>query len=481
MVNSKKNIISQLRPAAKNLQTIATGEMNDMIIVDHKEVFRFPRTDQSRQRLVYESRVLAKLENKLSMPIPRLIELDNKKEYSILSYIKGEVLQEADIQDFPEAERYDLASTLAVFMRELNAHLSVMELDTWTDKLMPVSDSWDQYYASVASSEHKNIYKERYRRQYKKIVNMQASSPRVPTIAIHGDLHAGNMLFRDGKLSGVIDFGDCETGTIYNELRPLFNSFGIEFIQRTVSELDGALGDVNVELVREMAIMHELSVLARSDSKTLKESSRVATARRLLDLWFGDKQVDKQEVKAVIFDCFGVLTSEQWIPFRRKHFHTDDARQFAQRMMNALVTGKIAPQEFVTTIADESNVDEDDVRESLSGSLPDNDLFTWISEHKDNYRISMLSNAGSNMLGSLFNKEQIALFDDIVLSFEVGLAKPDPAIFRLAAERLSLKPEECLFVDDKISFCNAAERIGMKSIHYSNYQDYLLKFQQLGQ
>lgn len=58
------------------------------------------------------------------------------------------------------------------------------------------------------------------------------------------------------------------------------------------------------------------------------------------------------------------------------------------------------------------------------------------------------------------------LFDTIVLSGEVGVAKPDRRIFELAAERLGLQPDECVFVDDLAVYVHAAARTGMVGVHH---------------
>ena len=60
----------------------------------------------------------------------------------------------------------------------------------------------------------------------------------------------------------------------------------------------------------------------------------------------------------------------------------------------------------------------------------------------------------------------LALFDDVVVSAEVGLAKPDPEVFRLAARRLGLPPAECVFVDDWDVNVGAAREVGMAAILY---------------
>lgn len=60
-----------------------------------------------------------------------------------------------------------------------------------------------------------------------------------------------------------------------------------------------------------------------------------------------------------------------------------------------------------------------------------------------------------------------ALFDDLVLSGEVGLRKPDPAIYRLAAERLRVQVEACVFVDDLERNVAVAEELGMVGVHHT--------------
>lgn len=81
------------------------------------------------------------------------------------------------------------------------------------------------------------------------------------------------------------------------------------------------------------------------------------------------------------------------------------------------------------------------------------------------YRIAILSNADASLRARLRDGLGIHdLFDAIVCSAEVGIAKPDPAIYRLAAERLSLPPEACVFVDDYEQNVTAAREVGMHGV-----------------
>ncbi len=53
--------------------------------------------------------------------------------------------------------------------------------------------------------------------------------------------------------------------------------------------------------------------------------------------------------------------------------------------------------------------------------------------------------------------------DAVVLSFEVGVAKPDAGIYRAALDALGARPEEAVFVDDQAWYCEGAEAIGIRS------------------
>lgn len=82
------------------------------------------------------------------------------------------------------------------------------------------------------------------------------------------------------------------------------------------------------------------------------------------------------------------------------------------------------------------------------------------------YTLAVLSNTNvRNMADWLANRWKLAgIFDVVVASVDVGLAKPDEAIFRLALDRLAIRPEEALFIDDMDRNTTAAERLGIQTI-----------------
>lgn len=78
-------------------------------------------------------------------------------------------------------------------------------------------------------------------------------------------------------------------------------------------------------------------------------------------------------------------------------------------------------------------------------------------------RTALLSNAGAGSLPLDGTRE---LFDVLLLSGEIGIAKPDPEVFLLAARRLDLTPAECVFVDDTPGHVRAAVTTGMVGVHH---------------
>jgi putative hydrolase of the HAD superfamily len=62
----------------------------------------------------------------------------------------------------------------------------------------------------------------------------------------------------------------------------------------------------------------------------------------------------------------------------------------------------------------------------------------------------------------------LSRFDVLVWSYQLGIAKPDPAIYRYALEKLGTQPAETLFIDDKAENVEAAVALGMKGIIFSD-------------
>ena len=73
----------------------------------------------------------------------------------------------------------------------------------------------------------------------------------------------------------------------------------------------------------------------------------------------------------------------------------------------------------------------------------------------------------------------VELFDTSVISAEVRMHKPQPEIYRLAAKRLEVAPEPCLFVDDLQENCDGAEAVGMTAIRHKSVPETIARLTEL--
>lgn len=86
------------------------------------------------------------------------------------------------------------------------------------------------------------------------------------------------------------------------------------------------------------------------------------------------------------------------------------------------------------------------------------DLVAAVREHAT---VALLSNATDQLREHLAHHDLVETFDVVFCSAELGLAKPDTAIFRHAATVLGLTPEECFFTDDRPENVEGARAAGM--------------------
>jgi len=84
---------------------------------------------------------------------------------------------------------------------------------------------------------------------------------------------------------------------------------------------------------------------------------------------------------------------------------------------------------------------------------------------------AILSNLGDNVLASVEREfDWIHRFDVLIWSFQLGTAKPDPAIYRRTLQELGVRAEEALFLDDKLVNIEAARALGIQAIQFSTVE-----------
>lgn len=182
-------------------------------------------------------------------------------------------------------------------------------------------------------------------------------------------------------------------------------------------------------------------------------------------------------IKAIIFDCFGVLAQDGWLKFAEDHFKSPVERAAAADLLKQHDTGLITAAQFGRQASEMSGVPSDELEKVITTHHSKNEkLLAHIAALKSaGYKVSILSNVGEDWLSNFLTKEERALFDDLLLSYKVGLIKPDPLIYMMAADRLGLFTKECVFVDDRQICVEGALAVDMPAILYKNYDDFIAK------
>jgi putative hydrolase of the HAD superfamily len=174
-------------------------------------------------------------------------------------------------------------------------------------------------------------------------------------------------------------------------------------------------------------------------------------------------------IKAIIFDCFGVLTTEAWLVFKAKHFgHDPKLIKQATGISKQADAGLISRDDEVEKTASLAGISPEEFKDAVNQNVPDEELFEYIRELKLEYKIGMLSNISDNYLHHMFSQEQLGLFDAVTLSYKTGFVKPQLAAYGAAARDLGVETTECIMIDDLERNVAGAREAGMQAVLYKN-------------
>jgi len=114
----------------------------------------------------------------------------------------------------------------------------------------------------------------------------------------------------------------------------------------------------------------------------------------------------------------------------------------------------------------------DNWEEMLLGAIPGTfEIFKALKEN-GRYRLFAITNWSREKFPVARRKYSfLSWFDDIVVSGEIGIVKPDKRIYEYAIKRFGLKtPHTAVFIDDRLENIEAAATFGIKGIHYKDSQ-----------
>ncbi|MBR5340412.1 MAG: HAD family hydrolase [Erysipelotrichaceae bacterium] len=184
-------------------------------------------------------------------------------------------------------------------------------------------------------------------------------------------------------------------------------------------------------------------------------------------------------VKAILFDFDDTLGNREYAAYNLYHDllkpYFSDELLLESAVQDTLVTeqyGNCDKNYVQTQIQNRYNVQFDFILkekwEELIGqySVPFDDTVDTLEYLKKKYKLGVITNGYTSTQHNKINNVGIAQYFDMILtSQEVGVLKPDPLIFRCAAERLNLNVDECVYVGDVFSNdVFGALRAGMKAV-----------------
>jgi len=175
-------------------------------------------------------------------------------------------------------------------------------------------------------------------------------------------------------------------------------------------------------------------------------------------------------IRALIFDCFGVIYSEAKSSLTE--LCPPDKRLELMDLYAQSDHGFISGEEFSRAVAELIGMPPAELESIISAQYVRNDqLLDFVRAQKATFKTALLSNVGDDLIGKLFTAdEQREFFDTIVLSSSVGFTKPSPEIYEIAASRLGVLPEECIFTDDIPANIDGANIVGMHGVLFTSNQ-----------
>lgn len=202
------------------------------------------------------------------------------------------------------------------------------------------------------------------------------------------------------------------------------------------------------------------------------------------------------DLTALVVDFGGVLTTSMRESFTRfvttedvdgEHLHTVLFGDYGEgTLVHGIETGRITMEQFERELATKLKTRtgnpvaaEGLVKRMFSGAGADHRMIEAVRRARaSGLKTGLLSNSWGNRDSYEFAHFD-TLFDAVVISGEVGLRKPDPEIYALAARDLGVEPAECVFVDDINANIRGAVAAGMFGVHHTDTDTTLTELEAL--
>lgn len=186
-------------------------------------------------------------------------------------------------------------------------------------------------------------------------------------------------------------------------------------------------------------------------------------------------------IKAIIFDYGGIFTpTARFKDFctdyisKRHNINPDKLHEVLIENWSKAKVSEIKSELFWKNVADFCNIDKDYLRKTLINYLGFRpEMLILAKKLKKKYKLGLLSNHIEDWLEEIIENHKLdQVFDVIVTSYGSKIAKPDIRIFKEIVEKLKIKPEECIYIDDFDTNIPPAKELGMKTILFKDFEQF---------
>lgn len=170
-------------------------------------------------------------------------------------------------------------------------------------------------------------------------------------------------------------------------------------------------------------------------------------------------------MKAIVFDFFGVISAEITPFVLPRYMSAEEAVAYKADIVEEADLGHLDLPDVLELLAKRTGASAAQLLADFWAHVKINpDMVALIETVKKSRKTALLSNAMNPFLRQIMAKHDLErLFDEIVISAEVGLTKPNPKIYALAVSRLGFAAKDCFFTDDNLVNVAAARAAGLSS------------------
>lgn len=180
----------------------------------------------------------------------------------------------------------------------------------------------------------------------------------------------------------------------------------------------------------------------------------------------------KAAMKVIAFDFWDVFADLDHPMYAYMKKHGVDPEKYSQPIHDLIIAhdlGKLTEKEFLQKSSQIIGLElpYELCHLAFREELLNKGLIEIARRLKSKYRLILLTNNSKEYCQRyLFETGLDKLFDDLIISYEVGLRKPSREIYELLVKRARVKPEEMLFIDDDPSKFKGAEMLGIRTLQY---------------